>query len=313
MSHISQEGVLDRAARLKREADAKAESVLNGLKLQRALLATALLAVAGAAGYFHVQAGKAADAVTALTESSQRDLAAAKVGVDRAEKDLIAAKAKLTELESARREESAALAAKVSALEGQVAVYRDEKIALQAKVDALQSNAAPQVTVYGVKSGVSTEPVAPVVQETKKPVVLAADKKALEKLAPWVVRLSRYSVNEGPGVQHVFVANEFREWCRANEAILKSRSEAKGWASEPKVVKLFNILQYPQAMDREKAEYVARMKNQRVGYTGFWQLYGKPALALISQQAEWVYTEIQVVGYIMSDATTLGPVKRCNE
>ena len=282
MNHINEEGVLDRAARLKREADAKAEAVLSGLKLQRTLLATALLAVAGAAGYFHVQAGKATDSVTALTESSQRDLAAAKTGVDRAEKDLISAKAKLTELESARREESATLSAKVAMLEGQVATYRDEKVALQAKVDALQANAAPQVTVVGgggiAGTTASIAQDAPSVQETKKVMRLGADKDTLVTLAGWAKSLDSYSKSEGPGASACSAYKRFREWAKNNHALLTDRANAKDWSNDPAVRTTLRRLSQPAENVDFKRTVLdspsSKPPSSRASLLIDWQAYG---------------------------------------
>jgi hypothetical protein len=309
MNHINEEGVLDRAARLKRDVDAKAEAVLSGLKLQRAILATALLAAGGAAGYFHVQAGKAADSVTALTESSQRDLTAAKASVDRSENDLNSAKAKLTELESARREEGATLSAKVSMLEGQVATYRDEKVALQAKVDALQVNSAPQVTVYGTNAGVSTETVAPIVQETKKSMTLAADKDTLVTLAQWSKSMANYSKSSGPGSATVSALRRFREWGKANSETLRARVDAKGWSSDPQVQQTLRRL---GSVPIELVKLMDWATKKPAG-TINGQTFASYALKELDQYVEVGYADTQVAGYIMSDAKTVGTVKKCNE
>jgi hypothetical protein len=316
MNHISQEGVIDRAARMKTEAEAKRQKEIDGIKLQRALLATALLAVGGAAGYFYIQAGKAADLVTSLSESSQRDLTAAKAGADHAEKDLTSAKAKLTELESSRREESATLSAKVSMLEGQVATYRDEKVALQAKVDALQANSAPQVTVVGGGSIAGTTASitqdTPSAQETKKVMRLGADKDALATLANWSKSLDSYSKIDGPGPGTCSTYKRFRDWAKSNHALLTDRANAKGWSNDPSVRQSLRRLNQPA----EKVDFT------RAAIDGFIKARGTDTMAKVNKaaQVKWLagfiedgYADTQVCGYIMSDASALGTVKKCNE
>lgn len=247
------------------------------------------------------------------------ELRKAKDRAYRSDKDLAEARSrndgKLAALEAARREESAALNAKVAALESQISADRDEKVALRAKIDALQSNATPQVTVVNTTA-------APGPAKAPKPEITAkrleSDREAVAKLASWLPSMSRYSETDGPGRQLVFAANEFRKWCRENQAVIKARAEAKGWTDKPEVSRVINAWNNLQAIDRAKFDRIDRMRNDKGSMTYNSEVVTYRRMAQREAQelkapAEKAYAELQVVGAIMSDATEIGRIKKCNE
>lgn len=318
---MKEEGLLDRAAREKRERDAKAEAVLNGLKLQRALLATLVIVAGGAAAYFHAKGEASRKAAAVVMNDTAVELRKAKDRADRSDKDLAEARSrndgKLAALEAARREESAALNAKVTALESQISADRDEKVALRAKIDALQANATPQVTVVNTTSapGAAKALAKPEIAAKR----LESDREAVAKLAGWLPSMSRYSVANGPGRQLGFAANAFRKWCIDNQATIKARAEAKGWMDKPEVISTIKAWNNPEAIDRRTIEYVDDLKRRRED-TGSGIVGDNPARKRakeVAQElkapAEKAYAELQVVGAIMSDATEIGRIKKCNE
>jgi len=131
------EGILDRAARQKRESEARIASEISGLKLQRALLVTAVFAAGGYAGYLYLEGAKKSEAVLQAAVVTQK----AEVSKTEAAKESSALRDKLVAMDRSLNDERS----KSSAFEAEIASLRTDKATLQSKVDGFVAAAATPV------------------------------------------------------------------------------------------------------------------------------------------------------------------------
>ena len=281
MNTINEEGVLDRAARLKREAEAKVASTINGLKLQRALFLTAFLGAAGYAGYLHLNADELRK--TSAANAVKAEAAAAEITKQKSE-NATAIEQYRAQVEEAKNKTAlveSSYASKLQSAEAELSGLRAERTALQTRLDA---SLAPTTVVTvsrtneGASSGLapgsaipakSERTIASLVTDTSAQPITKENLPQLVQLYNGIdatVKKACESQAEITDTHRRAVARAF-EFYKVHKAVLDAQAELKGFKItllEPRFMASYDPNAEWKPVSRKQggyAEYVTTRRN----------------------------------------------------